>query len=353
MNVLITGATVRIGRVLARSLADVGLPVTIITRRPHRVFEAFGDTIQACEWHPLSEAVPAAAMAGVDTIVHLMGDPLQGRLTPARLKRLTASRVSSLNRLIAAVAGRPIRLIMASNIGIYPGMGARSCDADGEHSPLGGGKVPKPVTSALQEVIADWEAAAQPLIDGGSAVAFVRLGAVICADGFPSALLSLKARGLPLPLEPACSVPAISLQDAAAIFAWLVLNPGIAGAINAVAPVCLTGAAINDALQPVARDRWPLPLFSGRPLRWLARRRLGIGADLVCGDRRVAPQRAIEGGFEFSHPDPAVPLRAAVAAQRRVIEEKRQTSFLSRMIKRGSTTSQIKRSVTGRRQRRK
>ena len=216
MTVLITGATGRIGRVLAASLADVGLPVTILTRRPHRAFEAFGESIKTYEWHPICEPVPSAAMVGVDTIVHLMGDPLLGRLSPAKLKRLARSRSTSLRRIIDTGGGRPLRLIMASSVGIYPGKGAQSSDSEQAMNVASVGTKSHRMTNALQGVVADWEAAAQPLIELGGSVAFVRLGQVICADGFPDFLVTLKKQGICAPLEADCAVPAISLQDAAA-----------------------------------------------------------------------------------------------------------------------------------------
>ena len=61
MTILITGATGLIGRTLTRALLDQDQQVRIVTRRPHRVLEAFSaysSRILAFEWHPRTEPFP-------------------------------------------------------------------------------------------------------------------------------------------------------------------------------------------------------------------------------------------------------------------------------------------------------
>src|SRR5512145_2392568 len=84
MTILITGATGLIGRALTRALLDQGQQIRIITRRPHRVLEAFAahsSRILAFEWHPRTEPFPPEALDGVERIVHLMGEPIYGPVT--------------------------------------------------------------------------------------------------------------------------------------------------------------------------------------------------------------------------------------------------------------------------------
>lgn len=306
MTVLITGATGRIGRVLARSLAEVGMPVRLLTRRPHRAVEYFGDAIPGWEWHPISEPVPEAALEGVTTIIHLMGEPLEGPLGPAKLKRIGTSRIVSLQRLIDGLKGRPLRVILASSIGIYPG-GEPVDDGDLTH----GRAAIQRETSALQGVIAAWEDAAQPLMAAGGKVAFLRLGQVIGAGDFLRLLLQLRSERIHKQLSAESHVSAIALQDATAMLAWLVVNQDFAGPINAVAPEPLKGASINKAIDATWGEGrcWPRST-------WLADRRLGLAADLLDGDRRVAPKRALESGFTFAQPDLEPLLHAPIAAYR-------------------------------------
>ena len=84
MTILITGATGLIGRPLTRALVDQGQQVRVVTRRPHRVLEAFSaysSRVLAFEWHPRTEPFPPEALQGVERIVHLMGEPIYGPAT--------------------------------------------------------------------------------------------------------------------------------------------------------------------------------------------------------------------------------------------------------------------------------
>ena len=65
MTILITGATGLIGRPLTLALLDQGAQVCVITRRPHRVLEAFerySSRVLAFEWHPRTEPFPPEAL---------------------------------------------------------------------------------------------------------------------------------------------------------------------------------------------------------------------------------------------------------------------------------------------------
>ncbi len=356
MAVLITGATGRIGRVLTGSLVNAGLPVHVLTRRPHRAHEYFGASVTIFEWHPINEPVPKGALQGVDTIIHLMGDPLSGKATADKLQRLTQSRVISMRRLAEAVAseqssagqiqtgqiqtdqaqagsdGRPVRLILASSTGIYPAVPpldkvARAAKPDTDTgspapTPAPGAAetqlqslnedapVHEPAT-ALQRSILQWETAANPFQKSGSSVAVVRLGQVIGADGFPGPLSKLRARGMDIRLDSEAVVPVIALADAVALFAWLYVNPKVVGVINAVAPVPLRGKQINDVLAA----QLPGSRFSVSLPDWLARRALGLEVDLIMDRQYITPQRLLQLGFPFSHPDPFEPFGQACKEQ--------------------------------------
>ncbi len=65
MTILITGATGLVGRALAQSLLDQGADVRVVTRRPHRVLEAFNSSrLSAFEWHPRTEPLLPEALEG-------------------------------------------------------------------------------------------------------------------------------------------------------------------------------------------------------------------------------------------------------------------------------------------------
>ncbi len=358
MAILITGATGRIGRVLTETLVNAGLRVHVVTRRPHRAHEYFGARVTAFEWHPIHEPLPRGALQGVDTIVHLMGDPLSGTASSDKLQCLTNSRVISTRRLADAVAagqssadqssgdkssggraGRAIRLILASSTGIYAAAArlpptpeavrglksAKTVDigSDSNPNPRQTPAAPSPSVppltedapvhepaTALQRSILQWETAANPFQKSGSSVAVVRLGQVISRDGFPRSLVRAKARGLDIRLNDEASVPVIALADAVALFAWLYVNPKVAGVINAVAPTPLPGIAVNDVLAQLIASRYGLTLPA-----WLARRALGLEAELILQRQQIEPLRLLQLGFPFSNPDPLETFRLACEDQ--------------------------------------
>src|SRR5262249_59571357 len=96
MTILITGATGLIGRALTLSLLAQGTQVRVITRRPHRVLEAFSaysNHVLAFEWHPRTEPFPPEALEGVERIIHLMGEPIYDAPdTREQRMRIAASR---------------------------------------------------------------------------------------------------------------------------------------------------------------------------------------------------------------------------------------------------------------------
>ena len=322
MAVLITGATGRIGRVLTGSLVDAGMRVHVLTRRPHRIMEYFGDRVTGFEWHPLNEPVPEGALDDIDTIVHLMGDPLTGKATAAKLQRLTRSRVNSTVRLAEAAGGRPIRLIMASSAGIYPPISpspqrASSPTVKGDEVPHSTPSIAAlenaPVAEALaplQRVIAKWEASADPFRATGGSVICVRLGQVISHDGFPQHLAKLRARRLGVLLDPADTIPAIALADAVALFAWLIVRREVSGSLNAVAPMPLCGLAVNEALAVTGAVQYRISVP-----QWMLPRLLGLESDLITRRPILEPKRLVDEGFEFACPDPREALLKACKVQ--------------------------------------
>ena len=308
MAVLITGATGTIGRVLTASLIKSGLNVHVLTRRPHRAQQYFAHSVRAFEWHPVNEPVPQEALETVSTIVHLMGARLEGSAGDQRLQRLSASRIKSTERLVAACSGRDIRLILASSAGIYPAITARSAvdisQPLHEASPLNPGK------AGLPGAIARWEAAARPFAEAGGSLVCVRLGCVIAADGFPKILSPLMHWRVNAAIDPAASIPVITLQDAVALFAWLIVTPQVQGVVNGVAPHPLIGDAIND-LQADMLAQSPV----GTLPRWAMTRWLGLEAGMILDRPLIAPRVALNQGFKFSHPDPFESFRKTLHSQ--------------------------------------
>ncbi|MBX9589025.1 MAG: DUF1731 domain-containing protein [Hyphomonadaceae bacterium] len=300
MTILITGATGLIGRALAQVLVDSGLEPRVVTRRPHRALEVFDSRVTAFEWHPRTEPLPAPALDGVARIVHLMGEPLYGPLTPDKRAHIVASRRIGTKRLLEALGRTRVHLIVASSTAVY---------GYGEGAPLTETTPVQRPKDRLALALLGCEEAADHLRENGSTVTLVRLGAVIASGGFPDPLCALFDRRMAWRApHPEAAIPAIDHVDAVALLAWLAQSRPLPGPIHAVAPEPLRTAQ----MEPLLAQAFPRRGRAGLP-RWLLRRQVGVLADLAHSRQRIVPQRALDAGFVFSRPDPLESVRAVLA----------------------------------------
>ncbi len=167
-TVAITGTHGLIGRALVPFLTTGGHTVKAIVRGKPT------DETQI-SWSPKSGEVDAEKLEGVDAVVHLAGEPILGRWSKEKKRRIYDSRVQGTQQIADALAKlkRPPRvLVNASAIGYY---GSRGDEVLDETSAVGRG--------FLAEVAADWERATQPAENAGIRVVKLRIGAVLTPEG--------------------------------------------------------------------------------------------------------------------------------------------------------------------------
>ena len=156
MKVAVTGSSGLIGGALAASLAQSGVEVLRLVRDRRST----GDG--AAFWDPANGELDPAALAGVDSVVHLSGLSVAAkRWSAARKAALRAARIDSgrlLAETIASMDAPPAVLVSASAVGIYGDRGDTALD---EESGVGEG--------FLAELTADWEASLDPARRGASA----------------------------------------------------------------------------------------------------------------------------------------------------------------------------------------
>jgi NAD dependent epimerase/dehydratase family enzyme len=113
---LLSGATGLIGAKLAGRLADA----VVLSRDPERARHKLGAG-EAHAWSPEEGPPPAAALAKLDAVFHLAGEPVaEGRWTAERKRRIHDSRVLGTRHLVAglaAQASRPRVRVCASAVG--------------------------------------------------------------------------------------------------------------------------------------------------------------------------------------------------------------------------------------------
>jgi len=298
MKALVAGATGPVGHaVVARLLAE-GHDVSIVTRRPFLAERLFGDRVTVHEWHPIGERLPDAAVEGCDAVLCLMGAPLAGGPQRDREAMAVATRVNAIRRIGKATAGKDVRLVVTS-LAIAPvGAGPQF----GETGARGAEQ------SAIGRLVTTWEAEAEALHEAGRNVAVVRLGAVATETSILSELARLARIGM-VPNLKGMLVPAITLEDAAAMLAGSLRQRSIVGPVHGVAPSPVKGEAIMAALQTLV----PLP----RPLvlpRRLLRRRLGLALALLGCQRQIVPDVLMRAGANFAVTDPTHHLINAITS---------------------------------------
>ena len=309
MGVLVTGATGRLGQTLVARLQAEGRDVRILTRRPYRAIALFGDSLPIHEWHPFSEEIPAQAIAGVTTVAHLMGEPLAGRPTADKIERIRTSRLTATTRLAAAFAGRRVRVVAASVPSLDRIVRREPVD---ELEPRG-----KPKT-ALESMAQAYETALEAMASQGASVAIVRLGLLLAPDGTLSAPARLADWRLGLDLRRAL-IPAIDIDDAAALFGGLLDRNDLQGFVHGIAPEPLRG---EDLMALLAAASGAMPRMK-LPHR-LARRAMGELMPFLLNGSHIVPRRLTEAGAVFLHPDPKTSV-ARILAQRTARSSRRLT----------------------------
>ena len=285
MRVLVSGARGLIGSALLPMLRAEGHEITVLTRRASRPGEV--------GWDPATGRLEAGALEGFDAIVHLAGEPIGVRWTPARKQSIRASRVAGTRLLAERLAGlaRPPRvLVSVSAIGWYGDRGEELLD---ETSPPG--------TGFLPWVCREWEAAALPAAARGIRVVHPRLGLVLTPLGGSLArMLPVYRLGLGGRLGNGRAWWSwVALDDVVAVFRRALADERLAGPLNVVTPGAVTGGAFARTLGRVLGRPALLPV-PAVVLRVL----FGEMADgALLSSARVVPARLRAVGHEFRFPE--------------------------------------------------
>lgn len=296
MKVLVTGSSGFIGSALVPFLTAAGHAVTRLVRSQPRPGAA------EVRWDPVAKTVDTAGLEGLNATVHLAGETIVGRWTPASKARLRSSRVEG-TRLLADALSRLTRpprvMVCASAIGYY---GDRGEEILREESPPG--------TSFLSQVCREWEAAAQPAIRKGIRVVHLRIGVVLSpAGGALARMLPPFKLGLGGRLGSGRQYMSwIALDELVEVIHFALTNDRLRGAVNAVAPRPVTNLEFTKTLGRVLSRPtiFPVPAFAVR----LA---LGEVADeLLLASTHVEPTRLLAAGYQFRFPELEGALRHAL-----------------------------------------
>jgi uncharacterized protein len=306
MRVLITGATGTIGLALADALNARGDQVVALSRDPERGQRVLGEQTEVHPWpDPESAPPPAEALAGVDAVVNLLGEPVAQRWTDTAKKRIRESRVAATRGLVAALTAlpaddRPRALVSQSATGYYGPRGDAPLDEQAS-----------PGDDFLAEVTVAWEkeaTAAASLMR----VALTRTGVVLSPGGGALAkMLPIFKVGLGGPVAGGRQyVPWIHLDDVVGGLVHCLDHDEAAGPVNLTAPNPVTNAELSRALGHALGRPAVLPVPS------LAVRLLyGEMAEIVTTGQRAIPAKLRELGYAFSYPEIGLALKDVLSGQ--------------------------------------
>ncbi|HSH09574.1 MAG TPA: TIGR01777 family oxidoreductase [Oceanipulchritudo sp.] len=270
-RVLVTGSSGFIGRRLVPFLENRGYEVRGLTRGP------VGPGL--FNWNPAKGIMDAAALDGVDAVIHLAGENIAaGRWTAARKRRILASRVDGTRTLVEAMGKthrHPKVLISASGVNFYqPGP-----DEQDETSPNGQG--------FLADVCRFWETEALVAQTMGVRTVLIRTGVVLDSSGGALArMLPAFKMGLGGPIgDGRQGFPWIGLDDLLEILEMAIRAETLQGPVNAVHPDLVTQREFSRLLGKVLHrpSVMRIPAF-------LVRLLFGqMGEEALLSDLRIRP----------------------------------------------------------------
>jgi uncharacterized protein (TIGR01777 family) len=295
MQVVIGGGSGFLGSALTKHLRSGGHDVT-------RLVRSGGTADDVSPWDPANGRVDQSVIDGADVVVNLSGSSIsQWPRTKARKRELLQSRVCATSTLAKAVAAspKPPALISGSAMAWY---GAdRGDELLTESSSPGHG--------FLADVCHAWEGAAEPAVDAGSRVCFVRTSLVLDAShGILALMLPAWKLGGGAKLGNGKQyMSLISLNDWLRGVTFLIETPEANGPFNLTMPGSSTNAEYTEELGKAVHR----PTFLAAP-KFVLKTALGGAADDLLGSLRLSPEALLDAGFSFEQPDLTSVLTAAV-----------------------------------------
>jgi uncharacterized protein (TIGR01777 family) len=283
MNILITGATGLVGEATATALTASGHHVVPLRRPRDRAAP------RPPFWNPEANLVDLTNAGPLDAVVHLAGESIAQRWTPAARERIRDSRVQGTRLLCDALtklAVPPRVMISASATGFYGHHGDAVLE---EESATG--------TGFLAEVCRAWEAATDSLSERGVRVAHLRTGIVLDARGGALGRMLTPFRlGLGGRLGNGNQFWSwIELNDLVRAIQHILATDSLSGPVNAVSPQPVTNREFTVTLGRVLRrptalavPEWAVKLLFGE-----------MGREAMLASARVLPRRLLHSGFIF------------------------------------------------------
>ena len=294
---LISGSTGLIGRAVVSRLESSGHEVVRLVRPTSR------GGVTGVMWDPAAGLLDPSELEGFDAVIHLAGENIADRRwSDVQKRRIRDSRVVGTSLLATALAGlnSPPTVFACASAGGYYG------DCGGEILTDSA----TPGTDFLAQATREWEEATAPASEAGIRVVNLRISVVLtAAGGMLKRVLPIFKLGLGGRLGSGSQFMSwITREDVINAILWVIENDDMSGGVNISSPNPVTNAEFTRALgRQIGRPAvFSVPRFALRVAQ-------GDLSDVVLSSLRMAPERLVESGFEFTHPEIAGALRWALA----------------------------------------
>ncbi len=271
-KVLITGGNGVIGKELQKTLKEHNCEVRILTRTPEKDNEFY--------WNIENDYIDIKAFEKITHIVHLAGAGIADkRWSQQRKNEISKSRVHTANLLYKYTKKTRTKLkgfISAGGIGYYGSITTNKIYTEND----------QPFSDFISKVCIEWEESAQQFKKLNVPVTIFRTGVVLSKKGG-----ALSKMNTPIFLTPLGIgnqyIPWIHLNDLCLLFTKAILENGLTGVYNAVAPEHHTNNSFTKAISKIT-NKPLLPI--GIPKIFL-KLMLGELSTLVLNGSRISSKK--------------------------------------------------------------
>lgn len=284
-----TGATGNLGSLLSLELYRKNHLLKVVSRNK---ISALQNVLSPCEIivkNAVNEELTAEDFEGVDVVIHLMGESIDGRWTSEKKKKILDSRIQSSANLLKNLPPTVQTVISASAQGIYP-FSDEVIYSENSKFDL--------TDSFLQKVCQEWE---KPFLEKSNqlkSTRFVqmRIGLVLDPQsGILKKLIPLFQKNLGAVLGNGQQwMSWISIEDCVKAFVHVLENPNIHGPVNLSTESPVRNVEWTKLLSE-ALGSWQGPAVPSLILKTV----LGEMSELALGSIHMKPDVLIKSGFRF------------------------------------------------------
>lgn len=293
MHIVVSGGTGFIGKPLLSKLEAENYHTILLTRHPHTSKSKLIKNIMLEKWDAESDGPWSSTIDGAQAVINLTGESIAAkRWTPEQKEKLISSRIKSTRALVQAIAKaekKPPVFINASAVGYYGNVPEGDVS---ETAPKGNG--------FLADICNQWEEEALKASAFGVRVVLLRIGIVLEKGGgaLDKMIPPFKMfAGGPLGSGKQW-FPWIHRDDILGAIIFALKNQSLSGPINLTAPNPVRMNQFCSALgKTMRRPSWaPVPAFALKLL-------LGEMSEMLLGGQKAIPQKLLQSGYAFKHPD--------------------------------------------------